>query len=243
MFASAGEKMTDFDLFHPDRMASRILDMGDVMTLIEQAEKAFDAEQAQNMARKFVEEEEFTFDDFLAQMAAVKQMGSLKKMLGMMPGMAQMREQLDALDEREFDRVEAMVKSMTPYERKHPKIINGSRRARIARGSGRSVSDVNELIQRLGEAQKMMKQMRRGMGMPGMPGAGGPGRKGKPQQRKKGKSGNPAKRAEQERAAGQKALEARRNALGASFGAGAATEQEPPELGQLPAGFEKFLGR
>jgi signal recognition particle subunit SRP54 len=248
MFASTGEKLEDFEVFHPDRMASRILDMGDVMTLIEQAEKAFDADQAQQMARKFVEEEEFTFDDFLAQMAAVKQMGSLKKMLGMMPGMAQMRDQLDALDEREFDRVEAMVKSMTPYERKHPKIINGSRRARIARGSGRSVSDVNELIQRLGEAQKMMKAMRRGMGIPGMPGTGGPGRKGKPQQRKKGKSGNPAKRAEQERAAGQKALEARRNAMGASFGAGAGADgldapQAPQELGNLPAGFEKFLGR
>ena len=247
MFASTGEKLDDFEVFHPDRMASRILDMGDVMTLIEQAEKAFDADQAQQMARKFVEEEEFTFDDFLAQMAAVKQMGSLKKMLGMMPGMAQMRDQLDALDEREFDRVEAMVKSMTPYERKHPKIINGSRRARIARGSGRSVQDVNELLQRLAEAQKMMKQLRRGMGvpgMPGMPGMGGPGRKGKTQQRKKGKSGNPAKRAEQERAAGQKALEARQNALGASFGAGATDgAQAPAELGELPAGFEKFLGR
>jgi signal recognition particle subunit SRP54 len=243
MFASTGEKLDDFEVFHPDRMASRILDMGDVMTLIEQAEKAFDADQAQAMARKFVEEEEFTFDDFLAQMAAVKQMGSLKKMLGMMPGMAQMRDQLDALDEREFDRVEAMVKSMTPYERKHPKIINGSRRLRIARGSGRTVQDVNELLQRLTEAQKMMKQMRRGMGVPGLPGAGGPGRKGKTQQRKKGKSGNPAKRAEQERAAGQKAIEARRNALGASFGAGTGTEQEPPQLGQLPAGFDKFLGR
>ena len=250
MFASTGEKLEDFEVFHPDRMASRILDMGDVMTLIEQAEKAFDADQAQAMARKFVEEEEFTFDDFLAQMAAVKQMGSLKKMLGMMPGMAQMRDQLDALDEREFDRVEAMVKSMTPYERKHPKIINGSRRLRIARGSGRTVQDVNELLQRLTEAQKMMKQMRRGMGvpgLPGMPGAGGPGRKGKTQQRKKGKSGNPAKRAEQERAAGQKAIEARRNALGASFGAGPGagpdSQPEPPQLGQLPAGFDKFLGR
>ncbi|MGN6302817.1 MAG: signal recognition particle protein, partial [Angustibacter sp.] len=122
MFASTGEKLEDFEVFHPDRMASRILDMGDVMTLIEQAQKAFDAEQAEKMARKFVEEEEFTFDDFLAQMQAVKQMGSLKKMLGMMPGMAQMKDQLDAIDEREFDRVEAMVQSMTPFERKHPKL-------------------------------------------------------------------------------------------------------------------------
>jgi signal recognition particle subunit SRP54 len=245
MFASTGEKVGDFEVFHPDRMASRILDMGDVMTLIEQAEKAFDADQAQTMARKFVEEEEFTFDDFLAQMAAVKQMGSLKKMLGMMPGMAQMRDQLDNLDEREFDRVEAMVRSMTPDERKHPKIINGSRRARIARGSGRQVSDVNELLQRLTEAQKMMKQMRRGMGVPGMPGTGGGGKaRGKAPVRKKGKSGNPAKRAEQERNAGQKADAARTAAIGSAFGAGAATtDDEPAALGQLPQGFEKFLGR
>ncbi|WP_426561444.1 signal recognition particle protein [Angustibacter sp. McL0619] len=245
MFASTGEKLEDFEVFHPDRMASRILDMGDVMTLIEQAEKAFDADQAQKMARKFVEEEEFTFDDFLAQMQAVKQMGSLKKMLGMMPGMAQMKEQLDNIDEREFDRVEAMVQSMTPYERQHPKVINGSRRARIARGSGRSVSDVNELLTRLTEAQKMMKQMRRGMGgIPGMgnmPGMGGGKGRSKPPQRKKGKSGNPAKRAEQERAATQKAVEARESAIGSSFG-GPPAEAEQPALNQLPAGFEKFLG-
>jgi signal recognition particle subunit SRP54 len=250
MFASTGEKVADFEVFHPDRMASRILDMGDVMTLIEQAEKAFDADQAESMARKFVEEEEFTFDDFLAQMAAVKQMGSLKKMLGMMPGMGQMREQLDSIDEREFDRIEAMVRSMTPYERKHPKLINGSRRARIARGSGRNVSDVNELLQRFTEAQKMMKQMRRGMGgvpgMPAIPGMSGPGRKGKAPARKKGKSGNPAKRAEQERAAGRRSEEARSAALGSAFGAGA----DKPDLDalaggldQLPKGFEKFLGR
>jgi signal recognition particle subunit SRP54 len=250
MFASTGEKVGDFEVFHPDRMASRILDMGDVLTLIEQAEKAFDAEQANEMARKFVEEEEFTFDDFLAQMAAVKQMGSLKKMLGMMPGMAQMREQLDNLDEREFDRVEAMVRSMTPFERKHPKLINGSRRARIARGSGRSVSDVNELLQRLGEAQKMMKQLRRGgggvPGMPAIPGMSGPGRKakGKAPARKKGKSGNPAKRAEQERGAAAKARDARAGALGSAFGAGATEADDVPAgLDQLPQGFEKFLGR
>ena len=118
MFASTGEKLEDFEVFHPDRMASRILDMGDVLTLIEQAEKAFDRDQAEQMARKLVSEEDFTFDDFLAQMAAVKQMGSLKKMLGMMPGMAGIREQLDNLDEREFDRTEAMVRSMTPQERR-----------------------------------------------------------------------------------------------------------------------------
>jgi signal recognition particle subunit SRP54 len=242
MFASTGEKVEDLEVFHPDRMASRILDMGDVLTLIEQAEKAFDADQAEAMARKFAAEEDFTFDDFLAQMAAIKQMGSLKKMLGMMPGMAGMREQLDAVDERDFDRIEAMVRSMTPQERAQPKIINGSRRSRIARGSGRTVTEVNELLTRLGEAQKMMKQMRRGMGaLPGMPGAG-PGRKGRTKApvRKKGKSGNPAKRAEQERTATERADQPR--SPGAAFGAGGGP-QEAPDLTQLPAGFEKFLGR
>jgi signal recognition particle subunit SRP54 len=183
-------------------------------------------------------------------------MGSLKKMLGMMPGMAQMKAQLDSIDEREFDRVEAMVRSMTPQERQHPKIINGSRRARIARGSGRTVADVNSLLQRLTEAQKMMKQMRRGMGVPGMPGlpgmAGtGPGRKAKGKQKKKGKSGNPAKRAEQERLAAQRAEQNRGAAAlermdpGAAFGQGNESSAEAVEkLSQgLPPGFEKFLGR
>ena len=136
MFASTGEGVKDFEVFHPDRMASRILDMGDVLTLIEQAEKAFDRTHAAEMERKFLAAEDFTFDDFLQQMAAIKKMGSLKSILGMMPGMGQMKAQLDAFDEREFDRVEAMVRSMTPFERNHPKQINGSRRARIAKGSG-----------------------------------------------------------------------------------------------------------
>ncbi|MGL4172594.1 MAG: signal recognition particle protein [Actinomycetota bacterium] len=240
MFASTGEKLDEFEVFHPDRMASRILDMGDVLTLIEQAEKVFDRDQAERMARKFVDEEAFTFDDFLAQMAAVKQMGSLKKMLGMMPGMAQMRDQLDSLDEREFDRVEAMVRSMTPHERQHPRVINGSRRARIARGSGRTVSEVNELLARLVEAQKMMKQMRRGAGVPAL---GIPGTskkiKGKKPQRKKGRSGNPAKRAEQERAAHLRAEEVRGNAFGQAMN----PDDQAAALNQLPAGFEKFLGR
>jgi signal recognition particle subunit SRP54 len=262
MFASTGEKLEDFEVFHPDRMASRILDMGDVLTLIEQAEKAFDREQAEQMARKLVSEEDFTFDDFLAQLAAVKQMGSLKKMLGMMPGMAGIREQLDNLDEREFDRTEAMVRSMTPQERAHPKLINGSRRARIARGSGRTVSDVNDLLERLAGAQKMMKQLRRGGGMPGLPnmpgmaglpGMGGPGRKakakGKP--RAAGRSGNPAKRAEQERAAAQRSQQGVDKAIGSAFGAGAAgaagsspgaSEPVDPSTVTLPPGFEKYLG-
>ena len=177
MFASTGEKLTDFELFHPDRMASRILDMGDVLTLIEQAEKAFDAKQAEEMAAKLAADEDFTLEDFLAQMAALRNMGSIKKMLGMLPGMGELRDQLENFDEREMDRIEAIVRSMTPLERRQPKILNGSRRLRIAKGSGVQVSDVNQLLERFGEAQKMMRAMRRGMGMPGhgrrRPGAGG----------------------------------------------------------------------
>jgi signal recognition particle subunit SRP54 len=259
MFASTGEKVEEFEVFHPDRMASRILDMGDVLTLIEQAEKAFDQHQAQEMTRKFLEDEDFTFDDFLQQMAAIKKMGSLKQMLGMMPGMGQMREQLDALDEGQFDRVEAMVRSMTPFERTHPKQINGSRRARIARGSGVTVSEVNQLLERFTDAQKMMRSMRRGggagiPGMPAIPGMGGGARKGKPQQRKKGKSGNPAKRAAEEKAALEKAAGAANAAanaafgmpgaaLGAGDGAGQSGDASDPTNLELPKGFEKFLGR
>ncbi|QDO89154.1 signal recognition particle protein [Ornithinimicrobium ciconiae] len=249
LFASTGEGVKDFEIFHPDRMAGRILDMGDVLTLIEQAEKAFDQAQQREMARKFMAEEDFTFVDFLEQMQAIKKMGSLKQMLGMMPGMQQMRAQLDSLDDKEFDRVEAMVRSMTPFERMHPKQINGSRRARIAKGSGVSPSEVNQLLERFGQAQKMMRQMRKGggmPGMPGMPGMGGGAAKGKAKgpQSKKGKSGNPAKRAEQERLAAQKAEESRGNAMGSAFGLPGggedAAEQDLSSL-KLPAGFDKFL--
>jgi signal recognition particle subunit SRP54 len=253
MFASTGEQVKDIEVFHPDRMASRILDMGDVLTLIEQAEKAFDRAQAAEMTRKFMAEEDFTFDDFLQQMSAIKKMGSLKSMLGMMPGMAGMKDQLANLDEREFDRVEAMVQSMTPFERTHPKQINGSRRARIAKGSGVTVSQVNQLLERFGEAQKMMRQLRRGGGMPGVPGMPslGGGKKGKQVKRKKGKSGNPAKRAAEEKALEQKEEQARAAAMGSAFGdvGGDGGSAEPndesmdPTNLQLPKGFEKFLGK
>jgi signal recognition particle subunit SRP54 len=251
MFASTGEKLEEFELFHPDRMASRILDMGDVMTLIEQAEKAFDADQAQAMAAKLAADEDFTLEDFLAQMAALKNMGSLKKMLGMLPGMGEIREQLENFDDREMDRIEAIIKSMTPLERRQPRILNGSRRLRVARGSGVQVSDVNQLIERFGEAQKMMRQMRRGGGMPGlggmpgMPGAGG-GKKGRgktaPPRRGKAKSGNPAKRAQQEREAGRRGTAT--SAPGGAFGLGDGAKPpiDPASL-DLPPGFEKFLGR
>nr|WP_223128559.1 signal recognition particle protein [Terrabacter sp. MAHUQ-38] len=255
MFASTGEKVTDFEVFHPDRMASRILDMGDVLTLIEQAEKAFDKRQADEMARKFLAEEDFTFEDFLQQMSAIKKMGSLKSMLKMMPGMQGMRDQLDAFDDREFDRVEAMVRSMTPFERTHPKQINGSRRARIAKGSGVTVMDVNQLLERFGQAQKMMKSLARGGGggLPGMPGIPGTGKRAKQQpQRKKSKSGNPAKRAAEERAAAEKAAAGRaasaQNAFGvpgSGNGSAPASDEDPMagfDPSNLPKGFEKFLG-
>ena len=165
MFASAGEKLTDFDVFHPDRMASRILDMGDMMTLIEQAEKAFDQDQAMAAAQKLSGQGgEFTLDDFLEQMQQVRKLGSMSKILGMLPGMGQMRDQLENFDEREIDRIQAVIQSMTPAERANPKMIDGSRRARIAKGSGRQVSDVNSLVDRFFEARKMMMQMARGGG-------------------------------------------------------------------------------
>jgi signal recognition particle subunit SRP54 len=203
MFASTGEKPEDFEAFHPDRMASRILDMGDVLTLIEQAERAFEADEAARMAQKVAKGEDFTLEDFLSQMQSLRKMGSLGKMLGMLPGMGEMKAQLDNVDEREIDRVSAIIQSMTPAERADPKILNGSRRSRIARGSGTSVSDVNGLVERFGEAQKMMRQMRSGRGVPGLPGAfgGAGGKKSKgrsaprPPQGKKSRSGNPAKRA------------------------------------------------
>ncbi|AEI12614.1 signal recognition particle protein [Cellulomonas gilvus] len=250
LFASTGEKLTDFEVFHPDRMASRILDMGDVLTLIEQAERAFDADQAEAMAGKLASGEGFTLADFLQQMQQLRKMGSLKKMFGMLPGMAQMRDALDSFDEREVDRIEAIIHSMTPGERDNPKIINGSRRARIARGSGTTATDVNQLLERFDAAQKMMRQMARSGGMPGMPGMGnlpGMGKKARgktaaPARKVRGKSGNPAKRAAQERAAidGRPAPSA---PTGSAFGLGGAAPEADPAALELPAGFEKFLGR
>jgi signal recognition particle subunit SRP54 len=258
MFASTGEKLTDFEVFHPDRMASRILDMGDVLTLIEQAEKAFDAEQAEKMAGKLVGGEDFTLEDFLVQMQQLKNMGSLKKMFGMLPGMGQMREALENFDEREVDRIEAIIRSMTPGERQNPKIINGSRRARIARGSGTTTSEINQLLERFEGAKKMMRQMARGGGVPGgmpgmgnLPGMGGKksrGRQAPPKRGKGSRSGNPAKRAEQERAAAARAAgEAPPAPSGSAFGLGGGAPQQDEaafDPGTLPAGLgDLFKGR
>jgi signal recognition particle subunit SRP54 len=185
MFASSGEKLEDFDLFHPDRMASRILDLGDLLTLIEQAERTFDQDQAASMAEKLASGEGFTLEDFIEQLAMVRKLGPIGNLLSMLPGAAQNRELLSQIDDKDLDRAAAIVNSMTPAERRNPKIINGSRRARIAAGSGVTVGEVGSLITRFGEAQKMMRQM---MGMPGMKrGAQKAARKAK----KKSKGGRP----------------------------------------------------
>jgi signal recognition particle subunit SRP54 len=141
--------------------------MGDMLTLIEQAEQAFDADQKEKMAAKLMGGETFTLEDFLDQLIAVRRMGPIANVLAMMPGMGQMKDQLAELDDKHFDRVTAIIRSMTPGERTNPKIINGSRRARIANGSGVTVMDVNQLLNRFVEAQKMMKQMGGMMGLPG----------------------------------------------------------------------------
>ncbi|OJU39388.1 MAG: signal recognition particle protein [Microbacterium sp. 69-10] len=201
IFASTGENLEDLEPFHPDRMASRILDLGDILTLIEQAQQAFDEEEAMKMAEKLANEA-FTLEDFLEQMQQMRKMGSMKKMLGMLPGMGQMKQQLEDFDEREVDRTEAIIRSMTPAERRNTKILNGSRRLRIARGSGMTVTDVNQLVQRFEQAAKMMKTVARG-GTPQIPGMGPMGKPGASAKRgKKGaknkggsRSGNPAKRA------------------------------------------------
>jgi len=168
MFASTGEKLTDFDVFHPDRMATRILDMGDILSLIERAEKAFDAEQTASMATRMMSGDGITLEDFIEQLSMLRKLGPIKNLLGMMPGASKNKELLDKVSDKDLDRAEAIVRSMTPDERKNPKIINGSRRLRIANGSGVAVGEVSQLVTNFFEAQKQMKMALSG-GMPGMP--------------------------------------------------------------------------
>jgi signal recognition particle subunit SRP54 len=200
IFASTGEKIADFDLFYPDRMASRILGMGDVASLAEQAKRAMPEETSKKLEDKFVKGEDFTFEDFLSQLEAMKNMGSMSKLMGLLPGAAGMKKQIENFDESELVRTRAIIQSMTPLERNDPKVLNGSRRSRIARGSGRAVSEINSLVERFSQAQKMMKQMRGGNMPAGLPNIGS---MPKPQQsnnipKKKSRSGNPAKRALEE---------------------------------------------
>ena len=198
-FASTGEKLSDFDVFYPERMASRILGMGDVATLAEQAKKALDTETSKKLEEKFVKGEDFTLEDFLEQLQGIAKMGNMSKILSMMPGAAQMKKQIEAIDDTEITKSTAIVQSMTPAERRDPKILNGSRRARIAKGSGRQVSEVNNLVDRFGQAQKAMKMARNGGSIPGMPAMPGmPAPKQQIVHKKKSKSGNPAKRAAEE---------------------------------------------
>jgi signal recognition particle subunit SRP54 len=256
MFASTGESLDDFEPFHPDRMASRILDLGDILTLIEQAQGAFDEDEARKLAEKF-QTDTFTLDDFLGQMQQLRNMGSIKKMMSMLPGAGAMKQQLENFDEREIVRTEAIIQSMTKAERTTPKLLNGSRRLRIARGSGSSVTEVNQLVQRFEQAAKMMKTVARG-GMPNIPGMGpmpgvGGGR-GKPQQAKKkgSKSGNPAKRAAENLAiaSGEKPAGAGAAAAtggGTGFGLGGRKPAVPGKPGgptdEEMAALQKMLGR
>ncbi|MGH3785323.1 MAG: signal recognition particle protein [Pseudonocardiaceae bacterium] len=191
LFASNGEKLEDFDVFHPDRMASRILGMGDLLTLIEQAEHAFDADQAEQAAAK-IGSGALTLEDFLEQMQAIRKMGPIANLLGMLPGAAGMKEQLAQVDDKQLDRLQAIICGMTPAERADPKIINASRRQRIARGSGVTVSDVNQLVERFFEARKMMQQMAGRFGFPGT-GPGRRSRKGRKAKKGKGRGPTPPK--------------------------------------------------
>jgi signal recognition particle subunit SRP54 len=210
MFASSGEKLEDFDMFHPDRMASRILDLGDILTLIEQAEKNFDAEQTANLAGRLASGEGFTLEDFVEQLAMVRKLGPIGNLLGMLPGAGKYREQIEQVNDKDLDRAEAIVRSMTPEERRNPKVINGSRRARIAKGSGVAIGEVSQLVTNFFEGQKQMKAMFSGgiPGMPAMPGMAGAARRASKSARKKtakkkgSRSGDPRRAAELARGGG-----------------------------------------
>jgi signal recognition particle subunit SRP54 len=173
-FASTGERLGDFDLFHPDRMADRILGMGDMLSLIEQAERTMDSDEVAKSASRLMAGQ-FTLDDFLSQLRQVKKMGSLGGLMRLMPGMnKEMREAAGQIDDREVAKVEAIVCSMTPAERDDTTVMDGSRRSRVARGSGTTIQDVNALLKQFKEMQKMMKGMASGNmpNLPGMPSGG-----------------------------------------------------------------------
>ncbi|KFF30541.1 signal recognition particle protein [Bifidobacterium bombi] len=245
LFASNGEGLKDFEVFHPDRMASRILDMGDILTLIEQAQKEFDEQQAMESAKKMAKGT-YGLDDFMEQLQQIRKLGSMKSLLGMIPGMGAYRKQIEQFDEREVDRTEAIINSMTPEERRNPDIIDGSRRARIAYGSGNTVSAVNGLLQRFEQASKMMKRMTNKVAG-GIPGFGGPfmggnagksGRNGKKNKKGKSKSGNPMKREAEE-----KALRERLSGKGGNGGANSGSAfAKKPNPNALPPEFQQAMG-
>ncbi|MCY7341700.1 MAG: signal recognition particle protein [Pseudonocardia sp.] len=226
LFASTGEKLTEFDVFHPERMASRILGMGDLLTLIEQAEGAFDAEQSAKAAAK-MSSGELSLEDFLEQMLAIRKMGPIGNILGMLPGAdaGQMKDALAQVDDRHLDRLQAIIRGMTPGERSDPKIINGSRRLRIANGSGVAVSEVNDLVTRFFEARKMMKQMA------GQFGIGG---------RQQSATKKQAKTRKGKKVKGRGPTPARAGALPAGPGATPDLSHLPPSLQQLPPGLDQL---
>ena len=161
LFASTGEKLGDFERFHPDRMAQRILGMGDVLSFIEKAERSIEEDEAKALERK-LRKNQFGLDDFLDQLKRIRKMGPLTSLLGMIPGLAGHQLSKMQVDEKEFDRIEAIIHSMTPYERRHPELIKGSRRLRIAKGSGTTVQQVNQLVKQFGEMRKLMKGLQSG---------------------------------------------------------------------------------
>ena len=161
LFASTGEKLGDFERFHPDRMAQRILGMGDVLSFIEKAEQQVDQDEAAELERK-LRKNQFTLEDFLDQLKKIRRMGPLTSLLGMIPGLAGHQLSKMNVDEKELDRVEAIVLSMTPYERRHPELIKGSRRLRIAKGSGTTVQQVNQLVKQFDQMRKMMRGIQQG---------------------------------------------------------------------------------
>ena len=161
-YISTGEKMDTIDLFHPDRMANRILGMGDVVSLVERAQQAYDEEESRRINKK-IKTNQFGFDDFLKQMEQMKKMGSMKDLIGMIPGVGKAMKDID-VDEDSMKPIEAIIKSMTPKERTHPEILNGSRKKRIANGSGTSIQEVNQLLKQFEQMRKMMKIMNKSGG-------------------------------------------------------------------------------
>jgi signal recognition particle subunit SRP54 len=238
MFASTGEKLEDFDVFHPDRMASRILDMGDMLTLIEQAQRAFDERETQDLAGRLMSGEGFTLEDFVQQLSMVRKMGPISNILGMLPGAGKNKELLEKVSDKDLDRAEAIVRSMTPGERQNPKIINGSRRARIANGSGVAIGEVSQLVTNFFEAQKQMNALMRGGSLPGMPPIPGmAGRRAVPARKQKTKKkhsgGDPRKAA---------AREAARAAGGSGANNGAAGNGTAPGASLPPAAADLLRG-
>ncbi|WP_296147071.1 signal recognition particle protein [uncultured Corynebacterium sp.] len=193
LYASTGEKLEDFDIFHPDRMSSRILGMGDLLSLIEQAEATMDQQKAEEAAMK-LGSGELTLEDFLDQLLMIRRMGPIGNLLKMMPGGKQMNQMADMVDEKQLDRIQAIIRGMTPAERENPKILNASRRKRIANGSGVTVAEVNQLVERFFEAKKMMGKMASQFGMGGMPGMPGMGGRSATKKKPKGRKGKNGKR-------------------------------------------------